>query len=642
MEDLLPRKLAVILHADVIDSTALVQINDAIAHERIRDVFDRLSDVVTAYGGIAHEIRGDALVAEFDKASDCVSAALSFQEANSDLNATLGDEIQPRLRIGIGMGEVVVADGTVTGAGVVLAQRLEQLANADGVCVQGAARETVPNHLAIQFSDLGEQKLKGFDIPVRVYEATPRPGESVPAPGPRGRAAGSHGVSTAWRWAAGAAGITAIVIGAVLVFSSKTPPADETAASAPIALKLPDKPSIAVLPFTNLSDDPEQEYFADGMTDDIITDLSKLRELFVISRHTTFAYKGRAEDIRHIGRQLGVRHVLEGSVRHAANDVRINAQLIDVTSGGHVWAERYAGTNDELFALQDAIVARIVKALASELLDPVSSTRRSAATENPDAYDAFLRGMHHYRKGTPEQYDKAIEHLSRAVALDPEFIEAHAVLAGIYLRSSNQRFFRDLGLEHFEAWKLAKKHLAVAMRAPTSTAYRVASRLSLIFRRHNEAIEQAREAISGNPNDAEAHATLAFALIMGGLPDEAAASIDTARRLDPHNEYYYAFLQGLTEFNREAFDAAARSFEKALALNPELWSKTGGYGCGPDAPLVSTYAHLGRDAAARALVEKGHYSCSVDAILSASWPFKESRDVERLGSGLRMAGVAER
>ncbi len=273
------RQLAVILHADVVGSTTLVQRDETLAHERMQDAFRRFSLTIEAYDGVAHELRGDALVAELKRASDAVSAALAFQAGNAEFNTALEDDIQPQLRVGISMGEVVIADNTVTGAGVVLAQRLEQLAQSGGVCIQGAAYETVPQRFPFDFESLGEQTLKGFEQPVRAFTVSLRPGEHVPEPY------------------------------ATPIAASQTP---NGSAPAQPALELSDRPSIVVLPFINMSGDPEQEYFADGITEDIITELSRFRSIAVISRTSAFAFKGKAVPVQEIGKELGVAYVLEG------------------------------------------------------------------------------------------------------------------------------------------------------------------------------------------------------------------------------------------------------------------------------------------------------------------------------------------
>jgi adenylate cyclase len=352
MAEIPKRKLAVILHADVVGSTALVQQDEATAHERIQAAFRRLSMTSENYGGTAHEIRGDALVAEFARASDAVCAALAFQAENTDHNRNLGDDIRPEVRVGISLGEVVVADNTVTGAGVVLAQRLEQLAAPGGVVVQGSVSETVPSRLPFDFHNLGEQTLKGFDRPVRAFAVHVVPGERIPDSEPD----------------TGAENIVA-------------PPSE-----------VPDKPSIVVLPFTNMSSDPEQEYFSDGVSEDVITDLSKVSGLFVIARNSAFAYKDKASNIPDVCRELGVRFALEGSVRKAGNRVRITAQLIDGASGGHLWAERYDRDLTDIFAVQDEVTQQIVGALEITLSDAEQSRIVDGGTRNVDAHDFFLKG----------------------------------------------------------------------------------------------------------------------------------------------------------------------------------------------------------------------------------------------------------
>ena len=307
------RKLAVILHADVVGSTALVQKDETLAHERIQDAFRRFSLTIEAHSGVTHELRGDALVAEFSRASDAVVAGLAFQIENTEFNARLEDELQPRLRVGISLGEVVIADNTVTGAGVVLAQRVEQQAEPGGVCVTGAVHEAVPQHLPLDYSDLGKREVKGFDEPVQVYSASVKAGKQVPVPEP---AVSGKGETRKPKrlWTAGASAILALVVGG-LAWWQPSEPREEPASIERMAFPLPGKPSIAVLPFDNLSGDTEQEYFADGITNDIITDLSKFSGLFVIASNSTFAYKGKPVKVQQVAEDLGVRYVLEGSVQ---------------------------------------------------------------------------------------------------------------------------------------------------------------------------------------------------------------------------------------------------------------------------------------------------------------------------------------
>jgi adenylate cyclase len=395
------RKLAVILHADVVGSTELVQRDESVSHERIQGSFRRFSETIKAYGGITQEIRGDALVAEFARASDAVTAAIAFQIENADFNAQLEDDIQSELRIGISLGEVVVADNTVTGAGIVLAQRLEQLAVPGGVVVQGSVSETVPRRLPFDFDSLGEQTLKGFDQPVRAFIVRLKPGAQIPK-------SESNAVKP----------------------EVETNDTDERP-----PLELPYKPSIVVLPFTNMSSDPEQEYFSDGVSEDIITDLSKVSGLFVIARNSAFTYKDKAANVLDVCRKLGVRFALEGSIRKAGNRVRITAQLIDGSSGGHLWAERYDRELTDIFEVQDDVTKQIVGALKVTLSEGEQSLIHDGGTKNVDSHDLFLRGRELLRgeKRDREMFDQATAYFRRAIELDPNYAEPYAGLGILYM-----------------------------------------------------------------------------------------------------------------------------------------------------------------------------------------------------------------
>ncbi|MEJ2178264.1 MAG: adenylate/guanylate cyclase domain-containing protein, partial [Gammaproteobacteria bacterium] len=384
MANISSRKLAVLLHADVVGSTALVQIDEEVAHGRMRGAFQRFSTCIAEYGGVTHEIRGDALIAEFPRVSDAVAAAKQFQNANTKFNQKLLDAIRPEFRVGIAMGEVVIADGTVTGEGIVLAQRLEQIAESGGVCIQGAAYETVPKRLGFSFNNLGDTLLKGFDDPVRVYALKYEPPDNVT--------------------------------------DDAFPDKDAT------LIELPDEPSIAVLPFTNMSADPEQEFFSDGISEDIITALSKIRGIMVVARNSTFTYKGQAVDIKQVGKDQGVRYVLEGSVRKAVNRVRVTAQLIDATTGHHVWAEKYDRELDDIFAVQDELMREIVVALDVELREGEQVRVWASGTNNVEAWELVRLSTPIVLNRIVDDLNKAKGWIERALELDPNYATAWVML----------------------------------------------------------------------------------------------------------------------------------------------------------------------------------------------------------------------
>jgi len=373
-------KLRVILHADVAGSTALVQQDEQLAHERIQDAFRHFSGSIERYMGKVLELRGDALLAEFERASDAVTAALAFEVDHTYHLSQLKDDLKPAIRVGVSMGEVVIADDTVTGAGVVLAQRVEQLAEPGGLCITGAIHEALPRRMPFDLENLGEYELKGFDDPVHVYRVELSVGKSIPPPDKSNQQRAPQNI---WRMGVALVIIALVVAGGAAYWYKSKVPQVEAASIERMAYPLPDKPSIAVLPFVNMSDDEKQEYFVDGMTEDLITDLSKLSGLFVIARNSVFTYKDKAVKVRQVAEELGVRYVLEGSVRRVGDQVRINTQLIDATTGGHLWAERYDGSLKNVFALQDSVTRKIVTALAINLTDAEQTQTTQNQTEHP-------------------------------------------------------------------------------------------------------------------------------------------------------------------------------------------------------------------------------------------------------------------
>ena len=645
MEEHLPRKLAVILHADVVGSTTLVQQNETLAHERIQATFHHFSETIKNYGGIAHELRGDAIVAEFERASDAVAAALSYQAANAEFNTILDDDIRPHLRMGISLGEVVVADDTITGTGVVLAQRLEQLAEAGGVCIQGAAYETVPQRLPFEYTSLGEQQVKGFEEPVRAYAVTLKSGEIIPGPEPSAPSFEAHPDRVKNPRIAIGATVLLVITGVIIAWWQPWVTREEPVSIEQMAFALPDKPSLAVLPFTNMSENVEQEYFADGMTDDLITDLSKLSGLFVVSRNSTFTYKGEPVKVRQVAEELGVRYILEGSLRRAADKIRINAQLIDATTGGHLWAERYDGTLDDVFELQDNITQNIVTALALNLTTGEQEQQAQKETDSLEAYDAFLRGWTHYRLLTPDDFTKAIPYLENAIKLDPDFGRAHAALAATYLGIWRDGWTEKTGVSRADAIEKANRHLEEAMKNPTPLAHRIAAKQFQIAERWDEALAESERAIALDPNDPDGYVAMNTLLINLGRPAEALEYIKKAMRLDPQSDYL-GWL-GDTQFHLERYDEAAATFQRATKRNPEYeWSYL---------LLAAAYGHLGRvqDAkpALTAFYDLHPQHCEAHTTIDeenpytladlSEWALKDEAALERLRQGLRKVGIPE-
>ena len=510
-KDHLSRKLAVLLHADVVGSTSLVQVNETLAHERIQDAFQRFSKIIGNHDGIAHEVRGDALVAEFSRASGAVTAALEFQSDNTALNEGISDEIRPQLRVGIAMGEVVVADNTVTGEGIVLAQRLEQLAEPGSVCIQGAAHETIPRRLPFDYEDLGEHVLKGFDQPVRAYSVRLRTGEMLPQP-----EAGTISQS-----------------------------------AEPRKLKALDKLSIAVRPFTNMSGDSEQEYFCDGIAEDIITALSKFRSLSVIGRNSSFSYKNRDVKTQEIASELGVQYVLEGSVRKAGNRLRVNAQLIETSADNHIWAQRYDRQFEDIFDVQDDLCETIVATISGEVDNNAAHSARRKPTEHMNAYDFVLRGLQQYNTHAKLAVAEAKQYFKSAIELDSNYSRPHALLALAIFTEAFYVYTDEDELD--EALSLAKRALMLDSNDPFAHA---AIGLVRFQQGHdNEGVANLRKSLALNPNDPEIAFWLGFILTYIGESDEAVEWLRTALRLNPLHDNIYTPL-GIALYVSKHYDEA--------------------------------------------------------------------------------------
>ena len=478
-----------------------------------------------------------------------------------------------------------------------------------------------------------KQKMEDKPKPERAYRVSMKEAKTPASPLKKWKIA----LSSRWKWPALAAVIVFVVGVATLAvwkyyFYS---PQAEVVSVEKMAFPLPDKPSIAVLPFDNISGDPEQEYFSDGMTDDLITDLSKISGLFVITRNSVFQYKGKPVDVKRISSELGVRYVLEGSVRRSEGKVRINAQLIDATTGGHLWAERYDGKLGDVFALQDKITGKIVAALAVKLTAGEELHATHKETSNIAAYDSFLQGWGHYIRCTPDNYAKAIPYFEKAIELDPYYGRAHAALASIYWESFYKFWHSNLGIPWRETKVRADKYIKTAMKNPTPLAYLVASKMLIGSFEHEKASAKAVQAIALDPNNVNSYIAMAYTLIYAGRPKEAFGFIQKAMRLDPQYPAYYLFVLGLAHFGMDRFEEAATSFERALKRNPENYV--------PLIPLAAAYAHLNREQDATATIEKLKKVLPVVTVSFVRgcplWGYKNPVDKSRLLDGLKKAGL---
>ena len=632
------RKLSAILSADVEGYTRLMSQDEVGTIRTLTAYRKAMTTVIQQYRGRVVDAPGDNLLAEFSSVVEAVNCAVEIQRELAERNAELPADRRMLFRIGVNLGDVVEEGERIYGDGVNIAARIEGLAEGGRICISGTVYDAVENKLGLEYEYLGEQEVKNIAKPVRVYRVLSFPGAAAYKVVKAKKA-----VRRTWRNVFLA--ITAVLVlglGTVAIwyfYLRPSPPPAELASVEKMAFPLPDKPSIAVLPFVNMSDDPKQEYFADGMTDDLITDLSKISGLFVIARNSAFTYKGKPVKIRQVAEELGVRYVLEGTVRKADERVRINAQLIDATTGGHLWAERYDGQMVDVFTLQDKITQKIVTALAVKLTPGEQEYVVRKETENTVAYDTLLKGWEHYRRFTPDDFGKACSYFEKAIELDPNYGQAHAALAQTYWRGSELgwRWQMCLGVEWSEGRLLARQCLQTAMNNPTSLAHQVASAMNLYRRQYEEAITEAKRAITLDPNDHRAHWIMAWVLIYAGSPEDAVEFAKTAMRLDPHYAAPNLFLLGLAYFAMGQLEEAVNMFERALTHNPELR--------GLSAPLAAAYAHLGRDEEARlALINyKNEWSWWLRSpnllLVMQFFPFKDLEVADRLADGLLKAGL---
>jgi len=582
------RKLAVLLHADVVGSTSLVQKNETLAHERIQDTFRRFSGTISNHGGIAHEIRGDALVAEFARTSDAISASLAFQTANATHNEQLTDEVRPVLRIGIAMGEVIIADNTITGEGIVLAQRLEQLAENGGVCIQGAAYETVPKRLPFEYENLGERQVKGFDEPVRVYAVSLQPGGVIP--------------------------------------SIETSAQPEAAVSS-----LPENPSIAVLPFTNMSGDTEQEYFSDGITEDIITELSRFRELRVMARNSTFYYKGQAIKVQDVGRELGVSYVVEGSVRKAGDRVRVTVQMVEAESGVHIWAERYDRELEDIFAVQDEITRAIVSTLPVRIQNSMREQNQRKSTASFSAYDYYLQGRWIFENSGGDD-PTAVTMLENAIEIDPTFALAHCFLAQIY----GYNVF-SLGIWYGDQESRARPHIEKALQYGENDPAIHASIGEACFclGDFDRATTHLELALQLNPNDVTTLQRAGISKAYLGNAEEGLRLLEKAQQLDPQMAGFGWEAKAETLYLHRDYEACLKILNGKHKLPPHSYTH-----------IAACYAQLGRMEEARQAVDQFRSLCTEDVnfpryAANHARICKRQEDADNWIEGYRKAGLLD-
>jgi adenylate cyclase len=621
------RKLAAILSADVKGYSRLMGQDEAATVRTLTDYREVMTTLIQHHHGRVVDSPGDNLLAEFPSVVDAVLCAVEIQQVLKARNARLPEDRRMEFRIGINLGDVIAEEGRLYGDGVNIAARLEALAEPGGICISGTVYEHIQNKLTLWNEYLGEQTVKNIAEPVRVYRIVMDLGAEA------GKDREGRGRLTRWQWAvlavasvlvlgAGAYGIQELVL-------RPYPPAEAVPKQIP-ALELPDEPSVAVLPFENMSVDPEQEYFSDGITEDLITDLSKISGLFVIARNSAFAYKGQAVNIQEVGQDLGVRYVVEGSVRKANGTVRITAQLLDATTGGHLWADRYDRDLEDVFAVQDDVVAKIVSALAVTLTEDEQERLLQEETGILEAYDYTKRGWWHKHQFTEQDLQQSRHMFEQAIELDPQLAEAYTGLGFTYYEEWALLWTQDpQSLDR--AYELGEQ--AIALDESFSAAHSLVSHVLLWRMQHDEAIAHLERAIALDPNNADHLRDLGETLMFAGRPEEAIGLIEKAMRLNPHYPVTYPFALATAYATLERYDEAIAAHEEALDLNPFFFYS--------HVALAAIYSGTGQEEMSRHHLDEAlkiNPQLSLE-IIGQRLPFRDQETKRLFLEGLRAAGM---
>ena len=620
------RKLAAILSADVAGYSRLMDDDEEATVRTLTSYRNAITDLVQQIRGRVVDSPGDNILAEFTSVVDAVNCAVEIQRELAERNAELPDERKMQFRIGVNLGDVIDEENRIYGDGVNIAARIESLSDSGGISISHSAYDQIKNKLKLGYEYLGEHDVKNIREPVKVYRV-------LMAPEFEGKLIGVEKKASKSGWLGVAAAAIVLIIGTLLwqVYQNK--------AVSPVKEASAEKPSIAILPFENISNDPEQEYFSDGLTDELIGDLAKISGILVISRNSAFTYKGKQVKISQVAKELNVRYVLEGSVQKSGDKVRIRAQLIDGKTDHHLWAESYDGVLKDIFDLQDKITERIVSALAVKLSPYEQEKVAHRGTDNVLAYEVFLKGKEHWVKQTPEDFLKAIEYYEQAIKIDPNFSRAYATIGQTYQTGSNYAWSGKMGIDGPTIRLLSRKYLELSMKNPSPEAYSLAAAKELHRRNFQKSITFAEKAYSYAPNSANWLTGLGWILAFAGRPEESIELFNKAIRLDPldikkNTAVCFIFI-GVNHFSMGNLEEAVANLEKGLSLNPEANNFT--------CFLTASHALLGHEIEARKAL--ADYLKRFNGwqppirYLYASWPFKDSKVFDRLAQGLVKAGL---
>jgi len=581
------RKITAIMSSDVVGYSKLMGDDEAATVKTLEAYKNVMSALIDQHRGRVIDSPGDNMLSEFASVVDAVQCAVAIQKELNSRNAELPENRKMLFRIGINLGDVIQEEDRIYGDGVNIAARLEALADPGGICVSKTAFDHIETKLPLGYEFLGEQEVKNIAKPVGAYRVVMEPRVTIADVKEKGE------TIPFWRRKAtisGAIAILVIIIGVTFWQFYSRPPTIEPVSVGKMTLPLPDKPSIAVLPFDNLSGDPEQEYLSDGLTDEIIATLSRVPKIFVIARNSTFTYKGKPVKVQQVSEELGVRYVLEGSVKKAGNRIRITAQLIDAINGHHLWAKQYDRTLDDIFALQDEITKKIITAMQVKLTEGDRALTAAKGTENLEAYLKYLQANEYVNQSNWESLTLARKLAEEAIALDPDYAMPYVVLAII----NTGKFWVDTSKSQEQYLAEARAFLQKAIALDDSNA-EAHSQLAFvyIFNNQNEkALEQAEKAVFLDPNSSTAHYGMGKVLTFANRDEEAISEYKKAIRLNPFPPNSYFWSLGLSYAGIEHYEEAIEWCEKAIRQEPEsLMARV---------MIAVVYSWSGRDDDARA------------------------------------------
>jgi adenylate cyclase len=623
------RKLAAILSADVEGYSRLMDDDEEATVRTLTSYRTAIADLVQQFRGRVVDTPGDNILADFISVVDAVNCAVEIQRELAERNAELPYNRKMAFRIGINLGDVIEEEGRIYGDGVNIAARVEGMAEAGGICISGRAYDQVANKLGLEYENLGEHQVKNISTPIRVYRVLSYPG------------AAAHRVIQAkkvvrhkWRIIAIALSVIMILaIAAVAIWENYFHlPHVEMVAAEDKVFNLPKGPKVAVLPFDNMSGDPEQDYLSDGLTENIITGLSGYPKLFVIARHSSFFYKGKSVNVQQIAKELGVRYVIEGSVQKIENRLRITVQLIDAVAGHHMWAEKYDRDLNDIFEIQDEITMQVIRALAVELTEGNQFRTRLKRPGNIEAFIKLLKALELWRQSNKEDNVHARQLIKESIQLDSQQPESYLIMALTYLDDIWYGSESPL-LSFAQASNNLKK--AMALDNNNSDAYSVLSVLLIMKRDHEEAIAAAKQAITLNPSAADAYLGLGFAFFYSNKPKEAIDYLKKAIRLNPMPPSDYYLILGHCYRVLERFAEALEVYKKAVEIAPSnIYAHLG---------LAVIYISMGRDHEARAAASKVlriDPDFSLNALIKAD-PYKDPDSVKRFYEAARKAGLPD-